>query len=437
MSSVRWPRVLNPNYLAQVIRQQKNPLTALHIFNTAPLRFPSYRHNSAVYSAMVDALSSPLRPQHLLSLLHQMSLDSCPASDAIFSRAIITLNSAGHHLEALSLFRRLIPLSNCSSSHLSLFSLVRVFISRGLLRSALQILLAPGSDSTRLGTLGLNLLIGAACRLGRPDLALHAFAAIRDLCCYPDQYTYRILMKGLCDSGRLDDAVHLLYSMLWRISQKGCDADVVVYRMLLEAPLCRRGVGLAEEILGKVLKKGLRALRVRRAFQRPTLSCAGNLQEMKRIIEDALVVRGVRSLASYKAMITDLYAEGEFAYADKMFNEMTQKGFKPPVSMFEAKIAALCQNGMVEDAVRVLEVELLERDCVPSARSYNLVMEGLCKVGESRRAVLYVDRMNKQIGCVVQKDSYELLIDGFCSEGRYLEAANMLEKMQRKKILAG
>ncbi|KAG0490147.1 hypothetical protein HPP92_007010 [Vanilla planifolia] len=216
---------------------------------------------------MVDALSSPSAPKHLLSLLHQMSLDSCPASDAIFSRAIITLNSAGRHLEALSLFRRLIPLSNCSFSHLSLFSLVRVFISRGLLRSALQILLAPGSDSTRLGTPGLNLLIGAACRLGRPDLALHAFAAIRDLCCYPDQYTYRILMKGLCDSGRLDDAVHLLYSMLWRISQKGCDADVVVYRMLLEA-LCAAGrVGLAEEILGKVLKKGLRALRVRRAFK--------------------------------------------------------------------------------------------------------------------------------------------------------------------------
>lgn len=240
-------------------------------------------------------------------------------------------------------------------------------------------------------------------------------------------------MKGLCDAGRLDDAVHLLYSMLWRISRKGCDADVVVYRTLLES-LCAAGrVELAEEVLGKVLKKGLRSPRARQAFQRPVLSVAGNLDEMKRIIDEALVVRGVRSLASYDAMITELYAESEFVHAGKMLEEMTDKGFRPLISMYEAKIAALCREGRVEDGLRVLEVEIVESSCVPTVRSYNLVMEGLCMKGESTRAMGYLDRMDRQFGCVAQEESYEILVIGFCAEGLFLEAAQVLEKMHRRK----
>ncbi|KAK8926107.1 Pentatricopeptide repeat-containing protein [Platanthera zijinensis] len=433
MATVRWPQMLSPTYLAHLIRQQKNPLNALHLFNSASHRYPSYRHNSAVYSAMIDTLSSPLRPHLLLSLLHQMSLDSAPARDSVFSRAIIALDRADHHADALFVYCRLIPLSNCPSSPLSLLSLLHALVSRGLLRSALHLLLSPGSDSSCLGTSGINLLISVACRLRRPDLGIQAFAAIRELCCYPDRDTYRILMKGLCDTGRLDDAVHLLYSMLWRISRKGCDADVVVYRTLLEA-LCSAGrVKLAEEILGKVLKKGLRSPRARRAFQRPVLSGATTLEEMKRIFDEALVVRGVRSPASYEAMITDLYEDGEFAHAGKLFDEMTQKGFRPLVSMFEAKIAALCREGRTEDGIRVLEMEMVESGCVPTVKAYNVLMAGLCRKQELTRAMDLLDRMDKQLGCVAQKETFEILVDGFCSQGLFLEAAHVLEKMQRRK----
>ncbi|PKA53092.1 Pentatricopeptide repeat-containing protein [Apostasia shenzhenica] len=436
MATVRWPRVLSPMYLAQLIRQQKNPLTALYIFNSAPLRYPSYRHNSAVYSAMVDALSAPLRRCHLLSLLRQLSLDSAPARDHVFSAAIQSLDSNDHLPDALFVFRRLIPLSNCPSSPLSLLTLIRSLLSRGRLRSALHLLLSAGSDASRLGIQGFNLLIDVACRLRRVDLALHAFAAIRELCCYPDRDTYRILMKGLCDAGRLDDAVHLLYSMLWRISQKGCAADVVVYRTILEA-LCAAGrVELAEEILGKVLKKGLRSPRARRSFQTPVLSCAEDVEEMKRVIDESLVVRGVISFASYNAMITDLYADGEFCHAQEMFDEMLQKGFMPLVSMFEAKIGALCREGRIEEGLKVLEVEMAEGGCVPTVRSYNMVMEGLCRDGESLRAMGYLKKMDRQIGCVAEKKTFEILIGGFCSEGKFLQAAQILETMQRRKYWA-
>ena len=65
-------------------------------------------------------------------------------------------------------------------------------------------------------------------------LILH-FLEINYQGCYPNKESYRILMKELCEGGRLNEATHLLYSMFWRISQKGSGEDIVVYRTLLYA----------------------------------------------------------------------------------------------------------------------------------------------------------------------------------------------------------
>ncbi|XP_020083840.1 pentatricopeptide repeat-containing protein At1g05600 isoform X1 [Ananas comosus] len=284
--------------------------------------------------------------------------------------------------------------------------------------------------AVELGPETLDLVVSALCRrLRRPDLALSAaLPASRGLCFSPDRRTYRTLVKSLCDAGMLDEATHLVYSMLSRISQRGCDADVAAYRALLEA-LCAAGRGAdAEAVLGKVLKKGLRAPRRRRAFRTPELA-GKSLEEARRVIDEALVVGGVESLASYEAMAGDLYEEGMFERADKVFDEMCQRGFRPPVSMYDAKITALCGDGRADDAVKVLEVEMAEKNCVPTVRTYNLVMKGLCQEGKSLKAVRYLKRMDKQVGCVANKETYEILANGLCSEGRSPEAAQVLDRM--------
>ncbi|KAJ0010881.1 hypothetical protein Pint_32941 [Pistacia integerrima] len=107
----------------------------------------------------------------------------------------------------------------------------------------------------------LNLLMDVLCQRKRSDLALQVFLEMDYQGCYPDRESYRILIKGLYDDERLHEAKHLLYSMFWRISQKGSGEDIVVYRILLFA-LCDKGkVQEAVEILEKILR-GLRLLRV-------------------------------------------------------------------------------------------------------------------------------------------------------------------------------
>lgn len=59
--------------------------------------------------------------------------------------------------------------------------------------------------------------------------------------------------------------------LLWRISQKGCEADIVVCCMLLELLREDGKVRQTEDVLGMMLLKGLNMLRKRRVLRSRSL----------------------------------------------------------------------------------------------------------------------------------------------------------------------
>ncbi|KAE8695427.1 Pentatricopeptide repeat-containing protein [Hibiscus syriacus] len=222
-----------------------------------------------------------------------------------------------------------------------------------------------------------------ACRFKKSNLALNIFQEMDFQGCYPDRESYMILMKGLCDDGRLDEAIHLLYSMFWRISQKGSGEDIVIYRILLDA-LCDDGkVEEALEILGKVLRKGLKAPKSRR--QRLDLSRCRDREDSeatKRLINEALIRGGVPSMDSYSAMAIGLYNEGRVDEGDKVLDEMHKRGFFPSLPMYEAKAEALSKKGRVSEVIKVIKEDIKEGTCVSSVGLYNTILKCLCNAGD-------------------------------------------------------
>ncbi|XP_060967181.1 pentatricopeptide repeat-containing protein At1g05600 [Cannabis sativa] len=427
---IRWPRILTPTDLSQIIRKQKNPLTALQIFNEAKYMYPSYRHNGPVYQTMVGILGNSGRISEMKEVINQMKNDSCECKDSVFVAAMKTYARAGLMDEAFSLFKN-IPEFNCVNWTMSFNTILQIMVNELRFDDARCLFLencCKWEVSSRIRS--LNLFMSTLCEKGRSDVALKIFLEMDYQGCCPDRESYRILMKGLCQDGRLNEGTHLLYSMFWRISQKGSGEDVIIYRTLLDA-LCDNGqVEEAVEVLGKILRKGLKAPN-RSRFRIDITQCSNvqDVEAIKRLLNEALIKGGIPSLASFSAMAIDLYMENKITDADKVVKEMQDTGFRPTLSVYEAKLAALCRESEVDEAVKVIEVEMVKAHCVPTVKLYNIVLRGLCDGGKSALAVGYLRKMVKQVGCVPDKETYDILVDGLCLEGKFIEANRVLEEM--------
>lgn len=428
--NIIWPRLLTPPHLIQLIRNQKNPLTALQIFNEAKSKFPNYRHNGPVYATMINILGSSGQIAEMKQVIGQMKEDSCECRDMVFASAIKRYAKAGLAEEAISLFRSL-PQFNCVNWTESFNTLLQIMLEESKLETAVRFFLYNSHGwEVKSRTRCLNLLMYELCLRNCSDLALQVFQEMNYMCCIPDRETYRILMRGLCEDGRLDEATHLLYSMFWRISQKGNGEDIVVYRTLLDA-LCDHGqVQQAVDILDKVLRKGLKSpKRSRKQLNLNYCFSDADVQGAKILIHEALMKGLVPNSDCYNAMGVDLYAESKIAEADKLLYEMNCKGFQPSLATYEAKVAALCSEHKVDEAIQVIEVDMVEGSCVPTIGIYNAVLKAWCWERKSVLAVEYFEKISRRVGFVSDKETYSILVEGLCNEVRFVEASCILEQM--------
>ncbi|XP_076903062.1 pentatricopeptide repeat-containing protein At1g05600-like [Bidens hawaiensis] len=428
--SIRWPRVLTPTYLSQIIRSQKNPLKALHIFNEARNRYPNYRHNGPVYATMINILSTSNRIADMKQVIDQMKEDSCECKDSIFSTSIKAYAEAGMLNEAISFFKNLDQF-NCVNWTESFNTILKLMVKESKLESAHHLFLENfGKWEVKSRAHSLTWLIDVLCEKKRSDLALQVFQEMNSQYCYPTHETYQVLMKGLCEDGRINEAIHLLYSMFWKISSKGSGEDVLVYKILLDT-LCAYGhVDEASDILNKVLRKGLKAPKKRRMHLDFNMCQNGrDIESAKSLVNSALIKGVIPSYQSYNAMAVKLYAEGDINGAERVVQVMHDQGFKPQVLIYEAKVMALCKQGMIKEAEKVVTEDMVEGNCVPTVKLYNILVKGLCSDGRSKQALGYLNKMCRQLGCVPNKETYRVLVDGLCDDGNYIEASQLLEKM--------
>nr|GMC84941.1 pentatricopeptide repeat-containing protein At1g05600 [Ipomoea batatas] len=424
--TIRWPRLLTPTQLSQIIQNQKNPLRALEIFNEAKYRYPKYHHNGSVYAALINILGSSGRLTEMKHVINQMKEDSCQCHDSIIVSAIKSYAKAKLIDEAVLLFKSL-PSFNCVNWTQSFNALLEILIEESKLDLAYHLFLENSSCwEVKSRTFSLNLLMGALCRMKRSDLACHIFQEMNYQSCYPDKGSYRILMSGLCQEKRFNEAIHLLYSMFWRVSQKGSGEDVVIYRTLLEE-LCDNGdVDEAVKILSKVLHKGLKApKRHRKHIDLTQCHDGADIDSLKVLINDALIKGLIPSSESYRAMAIDYYNGGKIDEGNKVLSEMCNKGFRPSVEIYEAKVAALFREHRVNEAVEVVD----HNNCAPSIFLYNALIKGLCDERKSDLALKYLEKISRQVGCVANRETYENLVDGLCHEGRYAKASLVMEQM--------
>ncbi|XP_072952936.1 pentatricopeptide repeat-containing protein At3g25210, mitochondrial isoform X2 [Typha angustifolia] len=301
-----WVDRLKPGFsgddLAAAVRSEPDPDLALDLFRWASLR-PGYRHPPSAYLAALSAAVSSRRFAAAEALVDEILAGACPPDLPLLNAAARFCCSRRHLFsKAFDLFKKMQRRSNSDAGgncrpNLETYSMLLSAVLRRIgkppvahvylhaVRSLARQMKAAGIVPD---VFALNQIIKAYSRCLEMDDAIRVFKEMGLYCCEPNEFSYGYIVKGLCEKGRLnqamdffgemrkkglvpgatvymavisslalesrfEEAIEVTFDMLGNGSGKG--PDLLTYRTLLEG-LCREGrAEKAFELLDELSKK--------------------------------------------------------------------------------------------------------------------------------------------------------------------------------------
>nr|CAB3451634.1 unnamed protein product [Digitaria exilis] len=237
-----------------------------------------------------------------------------------------------------------------------------------------------------------------------------------------NNFTYNIWIRGLCQGGRLGEAVALVERMDSYILP-----DVVTYNTLMRG-LCKdSNVWEAAQYLRRMINRGC----MPDDFTYNTIIdgyCKmGMLQEATELLKDAVFKGFVPDRVTYCSLINGLCTEGDVERALELFSEAQAKSLKPDLVVYNSLVKGLCRQGLILHALQIMN-EMAEDGCHPDIWTYNIVINGLCKMGNiSDATVVMNDAIVK--GYLPDVFTFNTLIDGYCKKLKLDSALQIVERM--------
>ncbi|CAL9097366.1 unnamed protein product [Musa acuminata var. zebrina] len=243
-----------------------------------------------------------------------------------------------------------------------------------------------------------------------------------------DAYSFGIMIRGLCDAGRLDEASNLMEEF----EAGGSPPSVVMYTTLIDG-CCRRGsFDAARRLFDRMKGQGVApneftyTVMISGCFRNGFSNAGFELyDEMKRA--------GVfPNLYTYNVLMSQCCKSQDLVFAFQLFDEMTEKGVLPNVVTYNTLIGGFCRQSMVKDATKLL-VRMKDAGLRPSLVTYNVLIDGYCRAGKMVKASRVLNQM-KQNGHSPSTITYHVLIDGFSRAGDLVGAANAYREMKDRGL---
>ncbi|XP_050230425.1 pentatricopeptide repeat-containing protein At2g17525, mitochondrial [Mercurialis annua] len=340
-------------HIAHLILDQNSAPKALQTFTWAS-NLPNFTHSQSTYQALIQKLSSFRRFDIVYQVLDEMphSIGS-PPDEPIFLTIIRGLGRA-----------RMIP------DVIKVLDLIAKFgktPSLKIFNSILDVLVKVDIDLAREFYRKKMMKSGAQ----------------------GDDYTFGILMKGLCSTNRIGDGFKLLQVM----KCGGMKPNAVVYNTLLHA-LCKNGkIGRARSLMDEI--------------EQP-------------------------NDVTFNVLISGYCKEDNLVQALVMLEKSFSAGFVPDIVAVTKVVEILCNAGRTMEAVEILE-RIESKGGVVDVVAYNTLLKGFCRLGKTKVAVRFLNEMERK-GCLPNVDTYNTLISGFCDSGMFVSALDMFNDMKSDGI---
>lgn len=340
-------------HIARLILDQKTASQALQTFRWAS-KLSGFTHSQSTYRALIHKLCAFRRFDIVKELLDEMpsSIGSAP-DENIFLTVIRGLGRA-------RMIRQVIKV-------LDLISGFEKIPSLKVYNSILDVLVKEDIDLAR--------------KFYREKMMMDGVIG--------DDYTYGILMKGLCLTNRIGDGFKLLQAM----KRREVIPNTVIYNTLIHA-LCKNGkVGRARSLVNE-------------------------MEAPNDVTFNILICAYCKENNLVQALVL----------VDKSFN----MGFVPDMVAATKVVEVLCNGGRLTEALEILE-RLDSKGVVVDVVAYNTLIKGYCRVGKVKVGYSFLKEMERK-GCLPNADTFNILISGFCECGMLDSALDIFDDMKTEGI---
>ncbi|KAI3409632.1 uncharacterized protein J3R85_019112, partial [Psidium guajava] len=378
-------------HVAHLILDQKTPSLALETFEWAS-KIPSFIHSQSTYRALVHKLCAFRRFDTIQQLLDGMpSSIGSPPDESIFLTIVRGLGRARRIREAIRVL-----------------DLVRKFGEEPSLKvynSILDVLMKEDIDLAR--------------EFYRAKMMERGVQG--------DEYTFGILMKGLCLTNRIADAFKLLQVMKSGVVKP----NTVIYNTLLHA-LCRNSkVGRARSLMNEMEEPNDVTFNI---------LISGYCNEEKLVqalvlLEKSLRLGFIPDVVTVTKVLQLLCSLGRVMEAVDVLERVENKGGPVDVVAYNTLVKGFCGIGKVKVGHRLLE-EMERKGCLPNADTYNLLISGFCDSGMMDLALDIFNDM-KTDGVSWNFATFDALIRGLCFGGRTDDGFEILELMEENRNGSG
>ncbi|KAJ4889105.1 Pentatricopeptide repeat-containing protein [Raphanus sativus] len=386
--------VPSDDHIIRLILDQKSPSGALQTFQWAST-FPGFTHSPSTYRALFHKLCSFRRFETVYQLLDEMpqSIGS-PPDDAIFITIVRGLGRA-------KLTKRVI-------SVLDLVSKFGIKPSVKVFNSILDVLVKEDIEIAR--------------EFFRRKMMASGVQG--------DEYTYGILMKGLCLTNRIGDGFKLLQFMKTR-GGGGVAPNAVVYNTLLHA-LCKNGkVGRARSLMSEMKEPNDVTFNI-------LISAYCNEKKLVQsmvLLEKCFCLGFVPDVVTVTKVMEVLCSEGRVSEALEVLERVEGKGSKVDVVACNTLVKGYCALGKVRVAQRFFK-EMERKGYLPNVETYNLLIGGFCEAGMLDSAL---DTFNDMKTDAVRRNfaTFNTLVKGLSVGGRVDDGLKILELMEESENVRG
>ncbi|KFK43283.1 hypothetical protein AALP_AA1G103900 [Arabis alpina] len=272
-------------------------------------------------------------------------LDQDVAPNVITYNSLINGSCSGGKVsEAIGLYDRMVS-AGVQPNLITYNSLINGFCKNNMLKEALDMFILAKGRGIVLTAKTYNILIDAYCKSGKIEDGFALKEEMEREGIIPNVETYNCLIDGLCRNDKIG-AARKLFDQL---ASKGLP-DLVTYHILMDG-YCSKGESRKAAMLLKELSKtGMKSRHLTYNILMKGYCKEGNLKAATNVRTHMEKERRLHmNVASYNVLLQGYSQKGKMEDANRLLNEMLEKGLVPNRMTYEIVKEEMVDKGFVPD----------------------------------------------------------------------------------------